>query len=107
MEASEDVTAGQLLKIDGDGTVGVAGDEDNILGVAYNDEVAGDNVAVVTGVEVNLIASAAITAGARLASAAGNKVKTFVEGTDAENHCLGRALTSAAVDGDEIRAYIY
>lgn len=106
MTAGANLLAGVLLAISGDEIVTEAGATANVLGIAYSDVLSGEKVAVVTGVEVNLTASAAITAGARLKSVAGGKVATFVEGTDAENLAFGRALSSAAQDDDIIRAYI-
>lgn len=104
MDISADVTAGMLLEISGDGTVAEsAADSEKVLGVAYADaELAkAEKVAVITGVEVELIASGAITAGDKVKAGAGSVVVT---GATAAQE-VGIALNDAA-DTETVRVLL-
>ena len=104
MDVSADVTAGMLLEISGDGTVAeAAADSVKVLGVAYADAslAQGEKVAVITGVEVELTASGAITAGDIVKAGAGS---TVVTGATAGQE-VGMALNDAA-DAEKVRVLL-
>ncbi|MFJ2518660.1 capsid cement protein [Cellulosimicrobium cellulans] len=93
--ADADVTGGQLVIVTGDRAVSTAtADSAAVVGVAAFDAKDGDDVTVHGGGVQRLIAAGAITAGARVAAAAGGKVSVTGENT------IGLALTAAA-DGAE------
>lgn len=104
MGVSADVSAGMLLEISGDGLVAeAAADSIKVLGVAYADAqlALNEKVAVVTGVEVELTASGAITAGDLVKAGAGS---TVVTGGVAPN-VIGIALNDAA-DTETVRVFL-
>ncbi len=98
---SADVTGGRLVVLTGPRAVGPAGaDSAAVIGVAGYDAVAGDSVTVFprpTGVHP-LTASGAITAGAKVISAAAGKIATIGAGANP----IGIALETAAADLDVI-----
>lgn len=99
--ASADVTGGRLVELTGNRAVGPAGaDAVDVIGVAGFDAVAGESVTVYcrpTGVH-QLVASAAIAAGAKVIAAAGGKAATIGAGANP----IGIALEAAAADLDVI-----
>ena len=99
--ASADVTGGRLVALTGAYAVAHAGaDSAAVVGVAGFDAKTGDEVTVYTrasGVQ-RLVASAAITAGAKVISAASGKAATIGAGTNP----IGLALTAASADLDVI-----
>lgn len=99
--ASADITGGRLVAVTGPRTVGPAGaDSAAVAGVAGFDVKAGERVTVFTragGVQ-RLVASGAISAGAKVSSAAAGKVQTI----GATTNPVGLALESAAADNDVI-----
>ena len=104
MGVSADVLGGMLLEISGDGTVAeAAADSTKVLGVAYADAklALNEKVAVVTGVEVELTASGAITAGDKVKAGAGS---TVVTGATADQ-AIGMALNDAA-DTEKVRVLL-
>jgi len=76
-----------------------------VLGVATNDAIAGDRIAVSRGGVQRCIASAAIARDTPLKSAAAGKVAAFVVGTDPETQRIGFALTASTADGDVISVH--
>jgi len=98
---SADVIGGRLLIASGVNLVANSGaDAANVVGVAGFDALTGTDVTVYprpAGVHP-LVASAAITAGAKVISAAAGKIATIGAGTNA----IGIALETAAADGDVI-----
>lgn len=102
-QASATITAGQLLKVSGSGTVNVATANTITVGVAAFDAVSGDKVTIYTGGIANLTASGAITAGDLVVTAAAGAVSTLAAVTtptaaDVTNTraIVGVALTTAA-----------
>lgn len=101
LQASADVTGGQLVAVSGSGTVAPAGAASAAwVGVAAFDAKSGAKVTVHCGGEQELVASGAITAGALVVSAAGGKVASST--TPAAGTLVGVALTTAA-DGAKVR----
>lgn len=97
MNVSADVLAGMLLEITGDGTVAEsAAGSKKVLGVAYaNASLAlKEKVAVITKVEVNLMASGTVTAGDLVKAGANSTVVKYVQGTDTEDMIVGKALST-------------
>jgi len=117
LKAGADITAGQVVELTGDETVGpTEGASSKVIGVALVDAKAGEKVTVVTEGVVEVIAAGAISAGTKVVSAIGGKVAaytpydvpaTFAD-TDVEKavaeatKIIGIALTSASADGDKI-----
>lgn len=98
--ADGDLTAGQVVYISGDMKVkATAAASKAVLGVAMFDAKSGEPVAVECEGLFKLTASAAITAGSQVESAAGGKVATV--GTTATK-VIGIALNAAAADGDPV-----
>lgn len=92
-QASAPVTAGQLVEITGDNTVGpAAADTAKWRGVAAFDAAAGDLVTVVSGGDQELIASGTIAAGAEVAAAADGAVAT----AGADSNVVGVAFRAAS-----------
>lgn len=88
------VTGGQLVEITGNRTVNTSAAESvKTVGVAGFDAKSGEKVTVHNGGVQKLVASAAITAGARVEAAATGRVAA---GTTAP---VGTALTAAAAAG--------
>jgi hypothetical protein len=78
----------------------------NVIGVADRDGVSGTKAGyypLYHGVQ-RVVANGAITAGSPIKAAASGKVAPFVDGTDAQDRRIGKALTAAAADGDVILA---
>lgn len=99
--ASAAVIGGRLVVVSGAGTVGPAGaDAANVVGVAAFDGAANEKVTVFPrpGGVHRLVASAAITAGAKVISAAAGKIATIGAGANP----VGIALTTAAAADDVI-----
>lgn len=88
------VTAGQLLAVNGNGTVGTAGADSNaVVGMAAFDAASGTEVTFHGRGQVHTsTAAGAITAGDRLNSAASGAIKTATAGVGN----IGIALTTAA-----------
>ena len=99
--ASADITGGRLVAVTGPRAVGpAAADSAAVVGVAAFDVKAGESVTVYTragGVQ-RLTASGAITAGAKVSSAAAGKIQTV----GATTNPVGLALGTAAADNDVI-----
>ena len=98
IKASADVKKGQVVMISGDMTVAPTTAASNkVLGVAMFDAKLGEAVSVECEGLFKLTASAAITAGAQIESAADGKVAT-VGGTPVK--VIGIALNTAVKDGE-------
>jgi len=95
MLASAGITAGQVVEVTGSGTVGPAGVGSlKTIGVAYGDALTGQPVSVITEGAVDLIAGAAIVAGASLEmNAAGQVITQAVFNAQKQ---VGIAITAAA-----------
>lgn len=90
--ASADVIGGRLVEVSGARTVApAAADSVKVVGAAAQDAKNGADVLVLRGGVQNLVASAAIVAGARVKAAAGGKVVTVGAGEAG----IGLALTAA------------
>lgn len=95
--AGANLQKGQVVYISADMTVSpTTASSAAVLGVAMFDAKAGEPVAVECEGLMKLTASAAITAGAKVTSAAGGKVATGTENT------IGIALSAASKDGDDV-----
>ena len=93
--AGADVQKGQVVYISADMTVSpTTGTSAAVLGVAMMDCKAGEPIAVECEGLFKLTAAGSITAGAKVASAAGGKVAAGTENT------IGIALNTASADGD-------
>ena len=98
IKASADVKKGQVVMISGDMTVAPTTAASNkVLGVAMFDAKSGAPVSVECEGLFKLTASAAITAGAQVESAAGGYVATV---GDTPVKVIGIALNTAAKDGE-------
>lgn len=99
---SQTITAGKILEMKSDGDVGVASaGSTTVLGVAMTDvtTTASDerySIAVITGQEVTVTASAAVSAGALVESGSNGKSQTHTLGGTLYNKCCGRAITAAS-----------
>ena len=90
IKAGVDLKKGQIVEITGDAVVApTSGASAKVLGVAMFDAKKDEEVAVETEGLFKLVASASITAGSKVASAADGKVATGTENT------VGIAITSA------------
>lgn len=97
------VTGGQVVEITGDGTVGTTGGASAlVVGVASRDAAIGKRIEVVRVGIQRLVASAAITRGAALKTAAQGRVAPMTVGTDPHTQLVGIALTAATNPGDVI-----
>lgn len=95
--AGADITKGQVLYVSDDMTVSpTTAATGAVIGVAMMDAKAGDPIAVECEGLMKLTAAGAISAGARVASAAGGKIASGTENT------IGIALSDATADGDVI-----
>lgn len=95
--AGANLQKGQVVYISADMTVSpTTASSAAVLGVAMFDAKAGEPVAVECEGLMKLTASAAITAGAKVTSAAGGKVASGTENT------IGIALSAASKDGDDV-----
>lgn len=91
-EASADVIGGRLVEVTGARAVANASaDSVKTVGAAAQDTKSGEDVLVLRGGIQNLVASAAIVAGARVKPAAAGKVVTVGAGEAG----IGLALTAA------------
>lgn len=98
--ADGDLTAGQVVYISGDMKVkATTAASKAVLGVAMFDAKSGEPVAVECEGLFKLTASAAITAGSQVESAAGGKVATV---GNTVTKVIGIALNAAAADGDPV-----
>jgi hypothetical protein len=92
--ASATITAGQLVAVSGDGTVGPAGAATAAwVGVAAFDAASGDKLLVHCGGVQRLVASGGVTAGAGVISGAAG---TVASGLGTVGQQVGVALTTAA-----------
>lgn len=106
LTTSSDVTGGRLVVASGVRTVAHAADDAaNVIGVAGHDALSGETVTVyLRGGRVHpLVASAAITAGARVVAEDAGKVQTIASKTNP----IGVALQTAAADGDVIDVVLF
>lgn len=94
--ASATVTAGQLLEVSGDGTVGPAGAASvAVVGYALADAASGAPVKMLCfGPVLSITSTGAITAGAKLVAGAAGVVATI--GANTFEKIVGTALTTAA-----------
>lgn len=98
--AGANITKGQVVYVSGDMTVRpTTAASKAVIGVAMFDAKSGDPIAVECEGLMKLTASAAITAGSQVESAAGGKVAT-VGGTVTK--VIGIALSAASKDGDDV-----
>lgn len=98
--ADGDIVAGQVVYVSGAMKVkATTAASTAVLGVAMFDVKSGEPVAVECEGLFKLTASAAISAGALVESAAGGKIAT-IGGT--VTNVIGIALNSATADGDEV-----
>lgn len=98
--AGANITKGQVVYVSGDMTVSpTTAASKAVIGVAMFDAKSGDPIAVECEGLMKLTASAAITAGSQVESAAGGKVAT-VGGTATK--VIGIALSAASRDGDDV-----
>lgn len=97
--ATTDVVGGALVEVTGSRTVGVAGvGSIKVVGSAGFDAKSGEDVTVhCAGPIDELVASAAIAAGAQVAPAAAGQIATGTTGA------IGIALTAAAKAGDKVQ----
>lgn len=96
LKASADVKKGQVVEVSGDMTVApTSAASKKVLGVAMFDAKSGDPVAVECEGLFKMKASAAITAGAQVESAAGGAVATAGATV---TKVIGLALNTAAKD---------
>jgi hypothetical protein len=104
MPVSAAVTAGQLLYISGNNTVAATSAATSAwIGVAAFDQATiGGLVTVLTGGVQELAASGAITAGARVLSAAAGAVADIASGTD-YSQVVGIAITTASGGKVQVR----
>lgn len=96
-EASADIEGGRLVSVVGDRVVDTFGGGGLPIGAAAFDVKAGDDVLVLRGGVQKLVASAAITAGARVTGAADGTVVTIASGG------IGTAITAATAAGQLIQ----
>lgn len=102
LRASAAITAGQIVEVSGSGTVAPAGAASvKWVGVAAFDAASGDDVTIYGGGTQEVVASAAIAAGALVSTAAAGEVATAA--TPAAGAVVGVALTAAAASGDPVR----
>ncbi|MFI8593737.1 capsid cement protein [Microbacterium sp. NPDC078428] len=95
------ITSGQVLYVSAARQVTpTAGASAAVIGVAATDAADGDKLNVLVGGVVKVVASAAISAGGLVVSAADGKVAPIAANTF--DKLVGRALTAAAADGDVI-----
>ena len=100
LTADGNLTAGQVVYISGDMKVkATTAASKAVLGVAMFDAKSGEPVAVECEGLFKLTASAAITAGSQVESAAGGKVAAAGSSV---TKVIGIALNAAAADGDPV-----
>lgn len=96
LTAAADLSAKQFffVKVTGDREVNLAGDGEAAMPLD-NDPLSGEEASIpAPGSTVKVVASAAIAAGADVATAAGGKAKTSTSG----DYINGQALTAAGAD---------
>lgn len=110
VNAGETLQEGNFVKVTGNREVGAAGAGEDAIGMVYSGTVGkhefkGDDNDVVTVVVlkpfVHMVAGGAIAAGADIELGTGHKVVTLATGVK-----VGKAITEAAADGDEIIAML-
>lgn len=90
---SADVTAGQVVELTGDRTVGPAGaDSARVVGIAAFNAKVGEDVTVHDGGVQRPLAAGAIAAGDKVAAAADGKVSALGD----SSNLVGLALAAAA-----------
>lgn len=97
--ASADVRAGRLVAVSGNWTVAEAAENSAVVGVAGQDTKAGEVCTVHRGGVQELIASAAVAAGAEVSSASEGRA-------GAGTKPIGQAMTAATEAGDKFLAWI-
>jgi len=105
MEAGQDLSAKQyyFVSLASDGQIDPTGDGANSEGVLQNaPSAAGYSATVAIAGISQVVAGAAITRGASVASGSAGKAKTAASG----NRVLGIAMDAAAADGDIIRVLL-
>jgi len=102
--AGEAISAKNVVYISSAGTVKKAGaDSTKVVGVALMDASSGDPVPVATHGVVKVVASGAISVGAKVAADNGGKVKAWSASSAGDSaKIIGIALEAASDDGDEI-----
>lgn len=105
MEAGQDLSAKQyyFVTVAADGQIDPTGDGAEADGVLQNAPSAAGYAATVAVAGISqVVAGAAITRGASIASGSAGKAKTATSG----NRVLGKAMDAAAADGDIIRVLL-
>lgn len=103
LRASAAVKAGEIVEVSGAGTVApAAAGSVKWVGVAVFDAAVNDEVTIHSGGTQEVVASAAIAAGALVSTAAGGEVAT-AGATPAAGAVVGVALTAAAGDQSLVR----
>lgn len=105
LEAGQDLSAKQyfFVTVASDGQIDPTGNGASADGVLYNNpNAAGQAASVVTFGVAKVVAGAAISRGALVASDANGKAKTAVS----TNRVLGRALEGANADGEIIKVLL-
>lgn len=88
-----------LVKVTAADTVNLAGAGELAIGSIGNAPAAGEPVEIMVGIIVPVVAGAAVSAGAEVASDANGKAVTAIAG----DRAFGIALTAATADLEEIR----
>ena len=102
LEASEDLTKGQVVKVSG-GKAAVAGAGDVPIGVVVATVSQSKQATILVSGVAKVTAGGAITAGTAVkATTNGKVVAADLAGGDTADLVLGIALTSASDDGDKI-----
>lgn len=87
--------------------IAIAGVADVPIGTCPDTPALGDSAAVqllgCAKESLTMVASAAVTVGARVFAAASGKVSVLATGTNGTYYCVGQALTAASDDLDEIQ----
>jgi len=97
-----------LVKLGTDAAhIAINGVSDDPIGVCPDTPALGDSASVLllgcAKETVTMVASAAITAGVRVFAAANGKVSALASTTNGTYFCVGKAVTAAAADLDEIQ----
>lgn len=104
LTAGAAITAGQVVELTGDETVQAAGaNSTKVIGVALKDAAANEKVAVITEGVVEVTASGSISAGAKLASAAGGKVAAWSASAAGDSAKIIGVALEAATDGNAVK----
>jgi len=87
--------------------IAINGVADDPIGVCPDTPAAGDSAPVLLLGSANetrtMVVSGAVTAGARVFAAANGKVSALASTVDGTYFCVGKAVTAAAADLDEIQ----